>query len=120
MTPYQISLNDALKKRRMSKAELARRVGVGRASVGKYVAGKATPRREVARKINEALGVEMSPVRSYTAREVAKMLGTTPELLGRGMQGGQFKEIGVAVKSPNGRYRYIFYPAKVREFVGID
>jgi len=121
MKSFQFDLRAALKERKITQSELARMVGIGSCSISEYVRGEAIPRRETLRKINEALGVSLSTARPITTREVAWYLGIGPSTLMRGMRAGKFAEIGQAVPTESGNgYRYVFYPAKLKEYIGID
>jgi predicted transcriptional regulator len=120
MKAFSVALATAMREQRITNAELARRVGCGRVSIGEYLSGEAVPRRERLQKINEVLGTKLTITKNITAQEVAAAMGTSPDFLRKAMRKGQFREIGEAVQINGGRFRCLFYPMRVKELVGID
>jgi len=115
---FPVALVAALKAAKMSQADLARTLGVSRAAVSDWVAGRKVPRRAMVDKINAALGVNLSPVRPITVREFARDMGCGVATIRRGLNLGLFTEVGVAIPSQTGkRHSYVFYPQKYKEFV---
>jgi transcriptional regulator with XRE-family HTH domain len=119
-TPLALSLTAQLKAKRMSQAELARQLGVSRETVSAYCRGDVVPPQKRIARINEILGAELEARRKLTVEIVAKARGMSAKLLRREMVLG-LSQLGTAIPSPNGKtYSYRFYPARVRELVGID
>jgi transcriptional regulator with XRE-family HTH domain len=120
--PFPLALRAALKSAKMSQAELARRVGCGRASISGYVRGENAPSRERLRLINEALGANIEPPRLPGVKDVAAALGVSTALLRRGIKegAGWLGEIAAVVPSKNGkRHTFVFSPTGVKRLVGI-
>ena len=117
---FGIQLTATLRATKVSKAELARRIPCGRASVSDWCSGKHLPRPEQLARINEVLGTQLTLRRRITAREVARMMGIGVRTLRRAMKDGAIPELGFIVSSPSGkRHRYVFYNKILAEKLGI-
>lgn len=73
-----MNLREFLKARSMSEADLGRALGVGQATVNRYIRGERIPRPEVMRRIVEVTDGQVGPADFYDlpAREPA---ATQPE-----------------------------------------
>jgi predicted transcriptional regulator len=121
VTPLAQALAAALDAKRMSQAELARQLGVSRETVSAYCRGDVIPPQKRIARINEILGAELEARRKLTVEVVAKAMGTSPRVIRQGLITGALSALGVAIPVITGKgYNYRFYPAKVRELVGID
>jgi len=119
MSHFADQLAAALKTAKVSRSELARRIGCPRCSVSDWCVGRHRPRQPQVDRINEVLGSNLTLSEEITAARVAKSLGISVEQLQRALKLGT-TDIGFATPSRNGkRYHYTFYPVKVAEKCGI-
>lgn len=123
-TSFSVALAAALRSAKMRPAELARRIGVDRASVAGWLSGAYRPREGTLKRINDVLGTDLRADAPLRVADVARAMGTSPTTLKRGMRSGELtvgpNAIGQCIKSPAGTYRYLFYVARVRELCGVD
>lgn len=74
-----MKLRDFLSDRSLSEAELGRLLGVGQATVNRYIRGERIPRPEVMRRIVEVTEGKVGPADFYDFPPVAAPSGTQPE-----------------------------------------
>jgi transcriptional regulator with XRE-family HTH domain len=86
MEPLQTLLTESLDSRGWSNTELAKRVGVSPATVGRWISGERTPSLSDAAQISRVLGIPLdhlagleSPIPTASEREILRIVRVVGE-----------------------------------------
>lgn len=115
---YGEELKEKLIEKNMTVTLLAKRIGVSRESVYRWLGGKCLPTKEMQEKINHVLGLKkifVKPTKIIPA-QAAELLGISLPTFYAGMRAGSIP-IGSAWQT-NKNWSYLISPELLKNYVG--
>lgn len=115
---YRKDLRSKMAEKNISITLLAKRLGVTRESVYRWLNGKCLPTEETQKRINEVLELEnkYKPPITILPAQAAEVMGISLPTLYRGMRAGRLP-IGSAWQNAK-RWTYLISPELLKNYVG--